>query len=164
MAELTQSASGKHSNGKVRAKKLSLKLDMTPMVDLAFLLLTFFILTTTLSHPYIMDVTMPEGEAQPVNEKNILNVVLAAGDKVYWWEGLTGQVQHTNYSAAGIRKVVLDKKADNPHLMVIIKPSDESKYANLVDILDEMEITHTQRFAIVEFTQDDKLKIASRTP
>jgi biopolymer transport protein ExbD len=164
MAEINQSGVQK-PDGKVRAKRQSTKIDMTPMVDLAFLLLTFFILTSTFTNFRIMDVQMPDridgGEPRPpVNVKDVLNLVLADNDKIYWWIGLDPPVKLTNYSNRGIRKILLERK-DNPKLWVLIKPKDDSKYENMVDILDEIEIANIDRYAIVDFTEDDKTIIAS---
>ena len=163
MAEVSQGGGGGHKKGggKVRVKKQSTKIDMTPMVDLAFLLLTFFILTTTFNKPKTMELTMPdkvkdEKEQTKINENDILNVVLAENDKIFYWIGLTPPAQVTNYASNGIRKILLEEAKANPKLMILIKPKDESKYDNMVDILDEMEITNQKRFAIVDFTPDDK--------
>jgi len=170
MAEVSQGGGGGHKKGggKVRVKKSSTKIDMTPMVDLAFLLLTFFILTTTFNKPKTMEVNMPdkvqdEKEQTKVNEKDILNVILAEDNKIYWWIGLEPPVETTNYSKTGVRKVLLEQNAANSKLMVLIKPKDTSKYENMVDILDEMEITNTKRYAIVDFTDDDKTIIDAGT-
>jgi biopolymer transport protein ExbD len=167
MAEVSQGGGGGHKKGggKVRVKKASTKIDMTPMVDLAFLLLTFFILTTTFNKPKTMEVNMPdkvqdEKEQTKINEKDILNLVLAEDNKIYWWIGLEPPAEVTNYSKTGVRKVLLEHNKANEKLMVLIKPKDESKYENMVDILDEMDITATKRFAIVDFTDDDKAIIA----
>jgi biopolymer transport protein ExbD len=169
MAEISQGGGGgKKKGGKVRAKKMSTKIDMTPMVDLAFLLLTFFILTTTFNKPKTMEVTMPdkvvdEKDQTKINENDILNLVLAEDNKIYWWIGLNPPVETTNYSQNGVRKVLMEHNKANPKIMILIKPKDESKYENMVDILDEMDITATKRFAIVEFTEDDKTIIAAGT-
>ncbi|HEY0655180.1 MAG TPA: biopolymer transporter ExbD [Chryseosolibacter sp.] len=167
MAEVSQGGGGggKKGGGKVRAKKASTKIDMTPMVDLAFLLLTFFILTTTFNKPKTMEVNMPDKVENPedqtkVNEKDILNLVLAENNKIHWWIGLTPPVTTTGYGKDGVRKVLLEQNRANPKLMVLIKPEDKSKYENMVDILDEMDITATKRFAIVDYTPDDKTIIA----
>lgn len=168
MAEVSQGGGGGGKDGgKVRSKKQSTKIDMTPMVDLAFLLLTFFILTTTFNKPKTMEVTMPdkvkdETEQTKINENDILNLVLAENDKIYWWIGLTPPAEVTNYSKDGVRKVIMEHNKANPKMMVLIKPKDESKYENMVDILDEMDITATKRFAIVDFTEDDKKIIANQ--
>jgi biopolymer transport protein ExbD len=159
MAEISQNAA-EDSRRKIRAKKMSTRIDMTPMVDLAFLLLTFFILTSTFIKPMVMSLGMPDSSApgSPVNDENVLNLVLAEGNKVYWWDGLEGPVQATNYSSRGVREVLLRHKT-NRNLIVLIKPTDESKYENIVDVLDEVTITNTERYAIVDFTPADKAKL-----
>ena len=169
MGEIAQGGGGgKKKGGKVRVKKASTKIDMTPMVDLAFLLLTFFILTTTFNKPKTMEVNMPdkvedEKEQTKINEKDILNIVLSENNKIYWWIGLTPPVETTGYGKNGVRKVLLEQNRANPKLMVLIKPEDKSKYENMVDILDEMEITATKRYAIVDYTPDDKTIITEGT-
>jgi biopolymer transport protein ExbD len=165
MADIPQTGSAqKNLNGKVRAKKQSTRIDMTPMVDLAFLLLTFFILTSAFNKHRAMDLTMPDktdtSKVMPIREKNVLNLVLAKDDKIYWWIGLSPPVEVTNYSKDGIRKILLERSEANPDLMVIIKPQDESRYENMVDLLDEIEITRVKRHAIVDFTEDDKILIS----
>lgn len=153
---------GKKKGGKVRVKKSSTRIDMTPMVDLAFLLLTFFVMTTTLNKPQAMQINMPDkpkdGDEQPeVNERNVLTLVLGEDDKVYWYIGITDpKVEVADFSATGIRKVLLEKKAEIPKLIVLIKSLDEARYKNMVDIMDEMNISSVQRFALVEITDVDK--------
>ena len=170
MAEVSQGGGGgRKKGGKVRAKKQSTKTDMTPMVDLAFLLLTFFLLTTTFNKPKTMEVNMPdkvddETQQTRINEKDILNLVLAEDNKIYWWVGLEPPVSETNYSKDGVRKVVLEHTRANPKMMVLIKPKDKSRYENMVNILDEMDITDTKRYAIVEYTPDDTAIITGNIP
>ena len=142
---------------------------MTPMVDLAFFLLTFFLLTTTFNKPKTMEVNMPdkvddETQQTKINEKDILNLVLAEDDKIFWWIGLEPPVSETNYSNAGVRQIVLQHTQANPKMMVLIKPKDESRYENIVNILDEMDITDTKRYAIVEYTTDDTAIITGNLP
>jgi len=158
MAEVS-SGGGKKEKG--RSKKVSTKIDMTPMVDLAFLLITFFMLTTTFSKPQTMEVNMPDKtdkqEKQPLKESKALTIILGEDDKVYWYTGLTNpKVEVTNYSADGIRKVLLNKNRQIKDLVVLIKAKDVSKYKNIVDILDEMHIANIKRYAIVDFTPTDE--------
>jgi biopolymer transport protein ExbD len=162
MAEISQGGGGGSKDGKVRVKKASTKIDMTPMVDLAFLLLTFFILTTTLNKPQTMELTMPEKpkdeEKLPeVNEKKVVTVILGDNDVVYWYTGITDpKVEKTDFSKDGIRKVLLQKNAEIPGMIVLIKPGKDSRYKNVVDILDEMNITDMKRFAMVKITPVDE--------
>jgi biopolymer transport protein ExbD len=162
MAEVPQGGGGGGGkDGKVRVKKSSTKIDMTPMVDLAFLLLTFFILTTTLNKPQTMELTMPEKEKEgdkppEVNEKKVVTLILGAQDKIYWYQGITDpKIELTNFSKDGIRKILTTKDKEIPGMIILIKPGKESKYKNLVDILDEMTITNMKRFALVKITSTD---------
>src|SRR5437762_12552270 len=90
MSELSSSEShGKKDKG-VRSKKMSTKVDMTPMVDLAFLLITFFMLTTTFSKKASMQITMPkktnDNETQKIKPSQSITVILGEKDKVYWYD------------------------------------------------------------------------------
>ena len=97
--------SGGKKGGKKRSKKMSTRVDLTPMVDLGFLLITFFMLTTTLAKPQIMALVMPEKDikkedVEPVKESKVLTLMLGANDKVYWYEGITEpKLDSTDYSA-----------------------------------------------------------------
>jgi biopolymer transport protein ExbD len=164
MAEISQN-SGQKSEGRVRVKKMSTKIDMTPMVDLAFLLLTFFILTATFKDVRFLRVSMPnkEGTPPPINEKNVLNLVLAEQNEVYWWMGISPPVNTTNYSATGIRRLLIEKLNANPNIIVLLKPKDESKYENIVDVLDEFVIAGIQKYSIVSYSDDDKTIINAAT-
>ncbi|MGV3539533.1 MAG: ExbD/TolR family protein [Rufibacter sp.] len=165
MAEIQQQGGG-DEGGKKRAKKGSTKVDMTPMVDLGFLLLTFFVMTTTLAKPQIMEINMPvkpkdEKEQSEIKASNAFTVLLGSDNRIFYYAGLHQPSQNiiptleeTDWSAKGIRKVLLEKKA-NPKLVVLIKADETSSYKNLVDILDEMSITSTQRYAIVELDNAD---------
>jgi biopolymer transport protein ExbD len=162
MAELGGGGGGKKKGGKVRVKKSSTRIDMTPMVDLAFLLLTFFVMTTTLNKPQAMQITMPdkpkeEDTQTEVNEKNVLTLIMGDNDKIYYYMGITDpEVKVTNFSATGIRKILMEKKAELPKLVILIKSLDESRYKNMVDIMDEMNISGGLRAALVDITQTDK--------
>jgi biopolymer transport protein ExbD len=160
MSEISQSGSG-GKDGKVRSKKSSTRIDMTPMVDLAFLLLTFFMLTTTFNKPQTMEIVMPEKadskDVPPiVNEKRVVTLVLGDNDKIYWYQGITEPViEQTDFSQNGIRRVLTERNASIKDMLVLIKPTDESRYKNVVDILDEMAISNISRFALVEVTATD---------
>jgi biopolymer transport protein ExbD len=170
MAEInTGGGGGGGKGGKVRAKKQSTKIDMTPMVDLAFLLLTFFMLATTFNKPKTMELVLPEKpkpeDAPPkVNEKNVLTVLLAKDNKVVWYIGVTDpQPTVTSFSKTGIRKVLLEKQAEiGKKFVVLIKPSDASTYKNVVDILDEMAITNIRSYALVDIDPADKDLLAAQ--
>jgi len=162
MAEVN--TGGGDDKGKKRSKKTSTKIDMTPMVDLAFLLITFFMLTTSFSKPQTMEVNMPdkthENKEAPVKASHAITIILGENDKVYWFQGdeeSEPQVQVTDYSPEGIRKVLFRKNKEiGSKFVVVIKAMQKSKYKNMVDMLDEMAITQTKRFAIVKITPEDE--------
>ena len=162
MAEISQGGGGGSKDGKVRVKKASTRIDMTPMVDLAFLLLTFFILTTTLNKPQTMELNMPEKpkaeDKQPeVNEKKVVTLILGPNDKIYWYLGITDpKIELSDFSKDGIRKVLMQKDKEIPSMIVLIKPGKESRYKNMVDILDEMYISKIKRYALVKITNVDE--------
>ena len=160
MAELDTSSGGGKKCGKVRSKKASTRIDLTAMVDLAFLLITFFILTTTLAKPKAMDVTMPDKEEKntdqlPVPASRTMTLLLGANNKLEWFVGEPGKSAPTpdTYGKNGIRKALIEEgkriqAESGKYMIVIIKPSDKANYKNLVDALDEMKITAVQSFAV----------------
>jgi biopolymer transport protein ExbD len=166
MAELDTSGGGKHKGGKVRSKKQSTRVDLTAMVDLAFLLITFFMLTTTLSKKKSMDLAMPDNSVKTsqlaVAATRSMTILLGSHNKIEWYMGEPGKSAPTvdNYGKDGLRKALIEngKKVAETHaapdnfMIVLIKPSDKSTYENLVNTLDEMSITNVQSYAIVKIT------------
>lgn len=166
MAEIDQSGGGK-KGGKKRSKKASTKIDMTPMVDLGFLLITFFMLTTTLSKPVTMQLNMPDKtdtkETSPVKLSETLTVI--PDEKgIYYYQGIPTEagtkLEKTNYSKDGIRAVLFDfKKRIGNNFTIVIKPAKGAKYKNIVDFLDECAITDNKRYAILEIDPDTEALI-----
>ncbi|RFZ82954.1 biopolymer transporter ExbD [Mucilaginibacter terrenus] len=167
MAELDTSSGGGKKGGKVRTKKASTRVDLTAMVDLAFLLITFFMLTTTLAKPKALDVPMPDKDEKtndqlPVAASRSMTLLLGANNKVEWFIGVPGESQPTTegYGKDGLRKTLLEKgreiqQSTGKYMVVLIKPSDKSTYKNLVDALDEIRITAVQSYAIVDITEPE---------
>jgi biopolymer transport protein ExbD len=112
MAEIDTSGGGGHGkDGKIRSKKMSTKVDLTPMVDLAFLLITFFMLTTTMNKPSAMELNMPKKEEKvddnvDIAECQVLNILIDTLDEVWYYDGLkVAGLQKTTFDGdAGIRK------------------------------------------------------------
>lgn len=162
MAELDTSGGGKHKGGKVRSKKQSTRVDLTAMVDLAFLLITFFIMTTTLAKPKAMDLTMPDKDEKTKDQLAIkasssLTLLLGSNDKLEWYLGEAGKSAPTiiGYGPNDLRKLLVEKKADiekatGKPMFVLIKPSVKSTYKNVVAALDEMNIVNVQSYGIVD--------------
>lgn len=140
---------------------------MTPMVDLGFLLITFFIFTATLSQPSVTKLIMPkEGEESPVKESEAMTLLLDK-EKAFAYEGrwddafAKGKIVETTYDLrSGIGKSLREKQArltKKDDLVVVIKPLSTSSYQNVIAALDEMQINNVKRYAIVEATPDEKL-------
>lgn len=156
MAEMDTSSGGGHKKGPgvKKGKKMSTRVDLTPMVDLGFLLITFFVFTTTMSKPTAMNMNEPKDDAKDqmkVKESATMTILLGKNDQVYYYNGtLTGEnasqiFKSTNFR--DIRKIILDKRNAVPNgdksssdLMFIIKADKGSKFRNAIDILDEMQI------------------------
>lgn len=176
MAEMDTSSGGGHKKGPgvKKGKKMSTRVDLTPMVDLGFLLITFFIFTTTMSKPTALKLNLPADTKDPnqqnkLNEKSALTIMLGKDNTVYYYEGDLAP-QAANFKASSfkdIRAEILQKKANtDTTFMVIIKPNDESTYKNVVDLLDEMKITNTGRYALVDITplEDNLIRVTEGEP
>jgi biopolymer transport protein ExbD len=174
MAELN-TGGGDSKGKKVRSKKQDAGVDLTAMVDLAFLLITFFMLTTSLSKPQSMNLAMPDKDDTKVDEPvfdvaddRTLTILLGEKNKMVWYYGLPKTPIEgptvVGYGKNGIRKELLAKtksvvaKYGDPKkgLIVLVKASKKSTYRNLVDILDEIAITNVPTYAIVDITPEDK--------
>ncbi len=152
MAEMDTSSGGGHKKGPgvKKAKKLSTRVDLTPMVDLGFLLLTFFVFTTTMAQSTAMAMNEPKDDPnQQLKVKNsgAMTILLGKGNQVYYYYGqlmpetISQDFKSTTFK--GIRQLILEKKLATPidDLMYIIKSDDKSTFKNAIDILDEMTIS-----------------------
>lgn len=208
MGEIIQEE--KQKGGKKRPKHHSTHIDMTPMVDLMCLLITFFMLTTAFSKSKVMEIVLLEKikkndkvEPPKIAESRTINIILGPNNKIYWYPGRVKDVknppmlQETDYSDQGIRKLLLDrnkllskkveafkeqmvkenptmsrdsllanikrfKKADDSGPIVLIKAYKEARYANIVDIIDEMDICSIVRYALVDIfpVEEEMVKAA----
>ena len=210
MADIDTGGGGGKKGKKARGKKLSTRVDFTPMVDLGFLLITFFMLTTSMNKPQTMEINMPvkdkdltEDEKTKIKASQAMTILLTKDNKIvyYFVDGKTGEPGTplvTNFGKGGIRATLLkenrmrndrvdsiaiykeqlqsnkikeaefrDKvgaiKAFKDGLIVVIKANDDSKYKNLVDILDEMNICNIGRYAIVDITPIE-VEMLNKTP
>ena len=184
MAELNTGDSGGGKGGKVRSKKQNSKVDLTAMVDLAFLLITFFMLTTTLSKPQSMTLGLPAKEKDKpeedtkVDEKLTVTLLLGKDNKLIFYSGLLETPitppKDATYGKDGIREELLKRKkvidayikstgSAKKAMTVIIKPSKKSNYKNVVDVLDEMAILKVPIYAIVNDFTPEETKLLEET-
>ncbi|HEY5406321.1 MAG TPA: biopolymer transporter ExbD [Ginsengibacter sp.] len=163
MAEMEVKSGGGHKKGPgvKKSKKLSTRVDLTPMCDLGFLLITFFIFTTTLAEPTAMNLNMPKDTKDPnlenkVKESGSLTLMLGKSNVIYYYYGSDPtKMQTTGYK--DLRKIILDKRKSTPadDLYIIIKPDKDATYKNAVDVLDEMTINDIKRYSMVDPTPDE---------
>jgi biopolymer transport protein ExbD len=180
MAEIDTSSGGGHKKGPgvKKGKKLSTRIDLTPMVDLGFLLITFFMFTTTLAKPKTMEINMPyKDELLKKEDQNklkasvALTVLLSKNHRVYYYEGIgddptkAPDMKITGFKAKdGIRDAIIAKKkmvdglkrsgalTAKDEMTVLIKPDTTSTYSDLVNMLDEMNINDVKVYAIIDIS------------
>ncbi|MCA0396889.1 MAG: biopolymer transporter ExbD [Bacteroidetes bacterium] len=172
MAELDTSGGGhKKGPGVKKGKKLSTRVDLTPMVDLGFLLITFFIFTTTMSQPTALRLFLPKDTEKPEEQNKAkasgaLTILLAKNNGIFYYEGELAP-DASNFKSTGfkeIRDIIINKKKSvKPEdFVVVIKPNKESTYKNVVDMLDEMAINVVKRYALVDISPvEDELIVKS---
>jgi biopolymer transport protein ExbD len=185
MAEIAENPQG-GGGKKGRSKKPSPRVDLTPMVDLAFLLITFFMLTTSLSKPKAMEIALPDTDTEikdgpVIDDDVVMTVLLAPKNVILYYFGSPeiaaadpNGIKSTTFDKEnGIRKVILDKKKavaalpsgmgfdskKNNKLMVLIKAVDSSVYGNMVDVLDEMHIGDIKFYAILPISEPEKVLV-----
>ncbi len=187
MAELDTSGGGhKKGPGVKKGKKLSTRIDLTPMVDLGFLLITFFMLTTTLAKPKTMEINMPykdptmkDEDKNKIKNSVALTILLSKNHRIYYYEGIgdNPDVQPEYHSTGfnqknGIRDEIIAKKkmvddlkrsgalTAKDEATVLIKPDSTSTYSDLVNILDEMNINDVKVYAIIDISpiEQDNIK------
>ena len=154
----------------------ALKIDMTPMVDLGFLLITFFILTTTMSDNKAMKLIMPnDKDSSVLSENKVLSIILGRDNNVFAYEGRfaealsNNKIISTNYSEFdGIGSLIRQKQKDLQQsdkengknaLVFLIKPTSNCSYKNIIDALDETAINGVKKYMIVDASAQEKFFI-----
>lgn len=167
MAEI-ENRTPRSTNKKVLFIKRNTRIDLTPMVDLGFLLITFFVFTTTMSQPAVMNLNMPYDKAPPgddICESCVLTIKLAKDNVIKYYEGMGGSnqvIKETSFGSEGIRDIIVQKRiavknvrGSSDNFVMIIKPSDKSTFQDFVDIIDEVAINNTKRYYISEIDKSD---------
>lgn len=143
------------------------RVDMTPMVDLGFLLITFFMFTTSFNAPTLMQLITPDNSklnvSPDINEKNSLTLVLGKDDRIFWHQKNfkklnTEYFNEVNYGTE-LRQLIIQKRKNalkQENFTVIIRATDDANYKNAVDVLDEMLITNQERYVLADITPKEK--------
>jgi biopolymer transport protein ExbD len=166
MTEIFATGNSRRRAGMSHTKKLSVKIDMTPMVDLGFLLIAFFIMTTELSKPSVVKLNMPkEGPPMKLADSNALTILLDDNDRVYYywgnWKDASSNTRifktsfsQTNGIGNAIREKqawldVSDQKEKRNGLMLLIKAGKDASYQNVMDALDEALINGVKKYTLL---------------
>ncbi|MGG5210710.1 biopolymer transporter ExbD [Chryseobacterium sp. MIQD13] len=153
--------------GSKQRKKL-IRVDMTPMVDLGFLLITFFMFTTNFTKPNVMDLGLPAKGNPPsgpvVDQKNQVTFILGKDNRVFYHQSNekdlnTGNLKETDFSGVKISKIISEAYKNAPvpeNFTIIVKPTDDANYKNFVDILDNIAISKKERYGITDIKPWEK--------
>ena len=159
-----------------KQKKNSTRVDLTPMVDLGFLLITFFMVTTAWTKPHVTKLNLPhDGDSSLVSNEAALTILVAGHNQVVYYygqlcaaqkSGAVGIAGYAGKNAIGDiirqKQLLMDKvhKGGRNELTVIIKPSKEASYENIVRLLDEMLINNVKRYALAEIDDGENRILA----
>jgi len=156
----------KKKKGK-RKRRVSVRIDMTPMVDVAFLLLTFFMLTTTMNRPQTMEINLPPDNKVKVEiaASNLMTVLVKENGDIFYYIGIGGPNDPPPEKIAftDLRKTLGQKNQDNPKLVTLVKIDRKGKYHMMVDIMDELNLANITRFSLAPMTDDDMKKLDKAT-
>lgn len=181
MAQIITNESNRHRAGVKRMKRHYLRIDMTPMVDLGFLLITFFVMTVEMSKPVATKLNMPkEGDDGTELQKSAALTVLLGQDKDIWFyhgflsEALQeNRIYKTSFSYKdGLGQIIREKQValdNNPmmkegrdELTILLKPAENANYTGIIDVLDEVTINNVKRYALMKITEEEKQFLKQR--
>ncbi len=147
------------SGKKKKKRRLGVKIDNTPMVDIAFLLLTFFMLTTTLNKPQTMEINLPPSNdvSVEVAQSNLFTLRVKEDGTIYWNIGVDDP-QKVEFK--DLQKFLVQKNQENPKLITLIKIDRKGKYSMMVDIMDELNVANITRFSLAPMQDADRRILA----
>jgi len=150
---------GKKGKKRKKGRTLGVRIDFTPLVDVAFLLLTFFMFTTTMSRPQTMEINLPPNKEQKVEvgESNLLTLRVSDKGDIFWSVGLDAPKR---IAAADLRAILREKVQTNPKLVVVLKIDRMGKYNTMVNFIDEFGVTRVERFSLAPLLENDKVLMA----
>lgn len=155
------------SQGAAKQKKKLIRVDMTPMVDLGFLLITFFMFTTNFTKPNVMDLGLPAKDHSPnpippppidIDVNNQVTFILGKDNRVFYHQSSKedlneNNLKETDFSGINISKIISEayNKATKKEIFtIIVKPTDDANYKNFVDVLDNIAISKKERYGVTD--------------
>lgn len=152
--DTAQSSSVKKGK-KSRTKRVAIRIDMTPMVDVAFLLLTFFMLTTVFRKPQTMEINLPPDEKAKVEvaESNLMTIRVAENG-IIWWNMGNDPLKQTTFK--DVQALLQERNRSNPKLITLVKVDRKGKYSYMVNIMDELNLANITRFTLAPMLPADQ--------
>lgn len=136
-----------------KMNRVGIHIDMTPMVDIAFLLLTFFMLTSVFSRPQTMEINLPPSDIPvEVAESNLLTLRVMQDGGIFWNMGVEAPEQ---IAFKDLRQFLDERNRTNSKLITLIKVDPKAKYHHMVDVMDELELAHVNRFSLAPMSPKD---------
>ena len=155
VAEVKKAGKGKKRK---KARRLGIRIDMTPLVDVAFLLLTFFMYTTSMSRPQTMEINLPpQNVSVDVAMSNLLTLRVKDDGTIFWNMGVD---KPEKIDFKGLRPFLRLRVTQNPKLITLLKIDRKGKYHMMVDIMDELNLADITRFSITPMQDGDKQILA----
>jgi biopolymer transport protein ExbD len=157
--------------GKSRQRKKRIGIDMTPMVDLGFLLITFFMFTTNFTKPNVMDLGLPAKDPNPapfndkvIDQRNQITFIIGENNRIFYHQSnekdLTeAGLKETDYNGLNVSKIISEayEKAPKKEIFtIIVKPTDDANYKNFVDMMDNISISKKDRYGISDIKPWEK--------
>ena len=142
-------------------RRVGVRIDMTPMVDVAFLLLIFFMVTTVFRTPQALEINLPPDEKTEikVSENKVLQLRVLDDDRAYWKRGAK-EVPWARTSVKDLETVFKGFKNDTS-LVVLIKIDRDAKFHNMVDVIDGLDVAHLTRFSLDKLSDQEKAEVAA---
>ncbi|MCE5271865.1 biopolymer transporter ExbD [bacterium] len=156
--DLGPKGKAKGPRGRRTKKRLNVRIDMTPMVDVVMLLITFFMLATVFTTPQTMEINIPPDESKvEVAESNLMTLRVDAGGDIFWNMGMEPPKP---VEFKDLRSMLTTGLKSNPKLIILVKVQREGTYGKMIDIMDELNLAQIDRFSLAPFTDYDKEEIA----
>ncbi len=142
-------------------KRLNIRIDMTPLVDVAFLLLTFFMMTTVFRLPQTLEINLPPKDVDiKVPESSLIIIRIDDTNQLY---RNIGYDIPAKISWEEFVKFLKEKRSENKKWNVVIKIDKKAKYHYMIDIIDELRLAGLDRYALAPITDIDKKEMARAT-
>jgi len=134
-------------------RRIAVRIDMTPMVDIAFLLLTFFMLTSVFRRPQTMEINLPPQDVEKEVKESELLTLRVMSDATVWW--CMGVETPRQVAWTDLHGLLTERKRSIPGLITLVRVDRKAKYLNMVDVMDELNLAELDRFSLASMRDVD---------